>query len=288
MLFSRTVQVGNKPIIAILLLLALVLSSCASKRKAVNTQTGSVYTITHVNVAALGLGDEGFASQLERGLLMSAGRPASYYGHRAKLWVRVLPIGSSQSANLFSLGSANVKINVRISDHASGKTLEAVEFSASSTSDDPTTAYIVIEEKLIAKIRSLIGLNAIPPHPVNVENDASMYAPSTGMGGDDDLERLDPTILYEPKARVADPLLNGQINAETKVKDLVIESDQSNAAMEKDAAEMKKLVEEEMAVKPEEKFVSEPKMEPLPQENDSELCIVTVENDCLATPGGNN
>ena len=104
---------------------------------------------------------------------------------------------------------------------------------------------------------------------------------------------------------MADPLLNGEITPQTSVNELRKKTKKVDDEMTSEAKEMKKIVEEELAKKPvvAKPKVEKPKMEKpavvpmvkteekvMPKEiepaveddDDGELCIVTVENDCLA------
>jgi hypothetical protein len=295
-----------------------ILAGCASKPRETTTQSqGNAYSIIAVDVTALDPSNARFANQLETALNQSAGRPSAYYGRAAKLYVRVLPIASLSNPSFglvhraASLNAPTTTINVRISDPSTGATFESAQFRASSTSDDLTTASYVMEERLVAQIRRFIGLNGIAPYPVkNIKKPSSTqikknnYPDNVTVLTDDD---LNGPVNYEAKIKASDPLLNGNINSQTSVKELMVKTKKTNDAMDKDAKAMKQAVEKELMVKPLPKAkpriieqtqpksqpktqaapaaTAAPKIEAAGNDDDGELCIVTVDNDCLAVPG---
>lgn len=309
---------GKSPIRILAFISLAILAGCASKPKVTPTQSqGDAYTIVAVDVTALDPANSRFANQLETALNRSAGRPSAYYGKAAKLYVRVLPIASFRKPSLgtvrrvVSIDAPTTTINVRISDPTTGATFESAQFRASSTSDDPTTASYVMEERLVAQIRQLVGLNGIAPYPIkNVVRSkptqiiANEYPDNVTVLTNDD---LNGPINYEAKIKASDPLLNGNINSQTSVKELMVKTKKTNDAMNKDADAMKKAVEKELMVKPlpkaepriieqtmpatkaasepAAKTMTSPKVETANDDDDGELCIVTVDNDCLAVPG---
>lgn len=304
-MFAVTQDISSKfqirPLWLVILACMMVLSSCASKKKTVATApvVEETYQITRVDVAALDLSGNGFANQLAFALRNSLGTPRNGFAKKAKLYVRVLPIGTIKDPNwalaarVANLGGPTVSVNVRLADDVTGATLNSAQLSAYSTSDDPRTGAIVLEEKIVAQIRQFVGLNLYAPRPIsNSGSDNSDYVPNAS---------ITPTTLVPTlKPRMADPLLNGEITPKTSVNDLRKKTKKVNEEMTLEAQEMKKIVEEELSKKPvvpapkmetpavvpmvktEEKLmpkVVEPKVE---DEDDGELCIVTVDNDCLA------
>ncbi len=283
-----------KPVWLVILACMMVLSSCANKNRTVSNTpaAGPTYQITRVDVAALDASGQGFANQLSFALQNSLGTPPGGFAKKAKLYVRVLPIGTLRDPNwalatrVANLGGPTVSVNVRLADDVTGATLNSAQLTATSTSDDPTTGAIVLEEKIVAQIRRFVGLNLYPPRPIsNNYNNSAVY--------DDDNK---PTTLVPTlKPRMADPLLNGEITPQTSVNDLRKKTKKVDDEMTSEAKEMKRIVEEELNAKP---VIPEPKMEkpevvPMvkPEEkvmpkveddDDGELCIVTVDNDCLA------
>lgn len=302
-----TTRFRIKPVWLAIVACMMVLSSCANKNKTVSTapSAGPTYQITRVDVASLDASGSGFAKQLVFALRNSLGTPRNGFAQKAKLYVRVLPIGTLRDPNLAlaarvaNLGGPTVSVNVRLADDVTGATLNSATLSAYSTSDDPRTGAIVLEEKIVAQIRRFVGLNLYAPRPIaNANQGNNVYVPDTQ---DDEPTTLVPTL----KPRMADPLLNGEITPQTSVNELRKKTKKVDDEMTSEAKEMKKIVEEELSKKP---VVAEPKMEKPKMEkpvvvpmvkteekvmpkkvepaaeddDDGELCIVTVENDCLA------
>lgn len=303
-------KVRIRPIWLVVVACMMVLSSCASKKKTISTApvAEASYQITRVDVAALDISGNGFAQQLAFALRNSLGMPRSGFAKRAKLYVRVLPIGTIRDPNwalaarVANLGGPTVSVNVRLADDVTGATLNSAQLSAYSTSDDPRTGAIVLEEKIVAQIRQFVGLNLYAPRPMsNADSDNSVYLSNTQNSAANTPATLVPTL----KPRMADPLLNGEITPKTSVNDLRKKTKKVDDEMTLEAQEMKKIVEEELSKKP---VVREPKMEKpkmekpkvvpmvkteekvmpkkveptIEDDDDGELCIVTVENDCLA------
>jgi hypothetical protein len=283
-----------KPVWLVILACMMVLSSCANKNRTVSTApaAGPTYQITRVDVAALDASGQGFANQLSFALQNSLGTPQGGFAKKAKLYVRVLPIGTLRDPNwalvtrVANLGGPTVSVNVRLADDVTGATLNSAQLTATSTSDDPTTGAIVLEEKIVAQIRRFVGLNLYPPRPIS--ND---YRNSAVYDDDEKPTTLVPTL----KPRMADPLLNGQITPQTSVKDLQQKTKKVDDEMTSDAKEMKRIVEEELNAKPviPETVMEKPEVVPMVRteekvmpkvedDDDGELCIVTVDNDCLA------
>ena len=282
-----------KPMWLILIACMMILSSCANKNRTVSNTpaAGPVYQITRVDVAALDSSGHGFANQLAYALQNSLGTPRNGYAQKAKLYVRVLPIGTLRDPNwalatrVANLGGPTVSVNVRLADDVTGATLNSAQLSAVSTSDDPTTGAIVLEEKIVAQIRQFVGLNLYAPRPISNDNQNAVYS------DDNEPTTLVPTL----KPRMADPLLNGEITPQTSVNDLRKKTKKVDDEMTSEAKEMKRIVEEELNAKP---VIAEPKMEKpdvvpmvkteekvmpkVEDDDDGELCIVTVDNDCLA------
>lgn len=305
-----TTKFRIKPVWLAIVTCMMVLSSCANKNRTVSTApaSGPTYQITRVDVAALDATGNGFAKQLTYALQNSLGTPRNGYAKKAKLYVRVLPIGTLRDPNwalasrVANLGGPTVSVNVRLADDVTGATLNSTQLNATSTSDDPTTGSIVLEEKIVAQIRQFVGLNLYAPRPISSSTrDNSAYDANSQLGDADAPTTLVPTL----KPRLADPLLNGDITPQTSVNELRKKTKMVDKEMTLEAQEMKKVVEEELAKKPvvAEPIVVKPKMEkpvvvpmvktedkvmtktlepPVEDVDDGELCIVTVENDCLA------
>lgn len=313
-MFAITQDISSKfrirPLWLVMVACMMVLSSCASKKKTVSTSpvAEATYQITRVDVAALDASGNGFANQLAFALRNSLGTPRNGLAKKAKLYVRVLPIGTIRDPNwalaarVANLGGPTVSVNVRLADDVTGETLNSAQLSAYSTSDNPRTGAIVLEEKIVAQIRQFVGLNLYAPRPIsNADPDNSAYVPNTQNNTANTPTTLVPTL----KPRMADPLLNGEITPKTSVNDLRKKTKKVDEEMTLEAQEMKKIVEEELSRKP---VVAEPKMEKpkmekpavvpmvkteekvmpkkveptVEDDDDGELCIVTVENDCLA------
>lgn len=299
MVSATHTQIGFRPVFILMLACLAILSSCASKKKVISSSanTGVAYQVTSVDVQALENSDFQFANQLGYSLRQSVGRPENRLNKKVSLYVSVLPLGPLNKPSLalaqqiLTLGSATANVNVSVVDYATGEILQAARFTASSTSDDPSIASVVIEEKLIAQIRVFLGLNLTPPRQVSNyknTNRVSVVIDDDFTDGDE----IDPAVL-KPKALVSDPLLNGEITSETSVSDLVTETKEADKEMLSEAKEMKKVVTEEMVKQ--EPYVApvEEKVMPKVQaptaietdDDDGELCIVTVDNDCLGVPG---
>ncbi|MBO6919737.1 MAG: hypothetical protein JJ858_15020 [Rhizobiaceae bacterium] len=283
-----------KPLSLVILACMMILSSCANKNRTVSNTpaAGPTYHITRVDVASLDASGQGFANQLSYALQNSLGSPRNGVVKKAKLYVRVLPIGTLRDPNralavrVANLGGPTVSVNVRLADDVTGATLNSAQLSASSTSDDPTTAAIVLEEKIVAQIRRFVGLNYYAPRPIsNDYRNGAVY----------DDENKPTTLVPTLKPRMADPLLNGEITPQTSVNGLRKKTKKVDDEMTSEAKEMKRIVEEELNAKP---VIAEPRMEKpdvvpvvkteekvmpkVEDDDDGELCIVTVDNDCLA------
>lgn len=283
-----------------------ILSSCASKPKEYSAKTNPFpYNVVAIEVISLDPAGDEFARQLEYNLMQAVGSPAFAAARDVNLQVQTHPNGmlDKSTKSLFrqitSLGGASVTATIRIMDSEDGSSLNYEQITSSSTQDDIEIANLFIEEDMIAQIRAILGLTLYPPRPIsNIEESfGSAQAEDANVG----------KLVLKPKQQLADPLLNGQITPETKSKTLMQQVKESDEKMTSEAIEMKQKVNSEpkmvkdvlmqdiAAPKKElmmdKEMSSEKKMDEVMMKaedtveediiSDSDLCIVTVENDCL-------
>lgn len=281
-----------------------VLSSCASKGKKYSSKTNPFpYNVVSVNVTSLDPAGDEFARHLEFHLKQSAGSPAFAKARNVKLRISTHPNGmlDKSTKSLFrqvtSLGGTSVTATIRLIDHENGASLKYEQITSSSTKDDIEVANMFIAEDMIAQIRAILGLTMYPPRPIS-------NAPIS-------VEPHDAALIFKPEHQMADPLLNGQINPSKKPANLSKQIKDMNDKMSSESMQMKRKVNneakmvrdvlmEDMAapekdVMPKKEMKREMeamKKDVAAQEDaaDSEaadndalgdLCIVTVENDCL-------
>jgi len=294
-----------KPGLCIVIFMALFLASCADRNRTYKSNNTRYY-VTSVAVYGTDPAGDAFARQLQFNLQNSIGSASEYFARKVNLFIQILPSSardqslSSLARKISSFGAASVSASVRVLDSETGDILEYQVLTASSTRDDAQTAYTSIGEDMIAQIRALLGLNLVSPHPVpNIAPQNKTY-PMMSPGSQ--VNRMDVPSLPQ---RQADPLLNGQITPETTITDLMKQTKQVDEEMTDEAVQMKKMVIEQTekmtdnaaAPKPEmsdeaEDFVKEVEMSKpedtgVLKDDDGELCIVTVENDCLVQNGSN-
>lgn len=283
-----------------------ILSSCASKKKDYTAKTNPFpYNVVDVSVTSLDPAGDEFAMQLEFNLKQAVGSPAFAEARDVILYVQTHPSGVlDQSAkSLFrqvqSLGGANVTATIRIMDSEDGSSLNYEQITSSSTKDDIEIANLFIEEDMIAQIRAILGLTIFPPRPISYVETSVNARQSERLNG--------AKLVFKPKQQRADPLLNGQITSQTKSSDIMKQVKEMDKRMSSDAIDMKRKVNgeakmvkdvlmEDMPAQKEETMLDkeialEKKMadtmkkvdDALEEETieESDLCIVTVENDCL-------
>jgi hypothetical protein len=290
----------------IILLIASVgvLSSCASKKKDYSSRDNRFpLNVVEVDVSSLDPAGDEFARQLEYNLKQSVGSPSFTATRNVTLNVQTHPNGvlDKSTKSLFrqvtSLGGTSVTATVRVMDSTTGASLRYEQITSSSTKDDIEIANLFIEEDLIAQIRSILGLTLYPPRPIS-------YV-ATSINNSAVQSRDDAKLVYSPEQQVADPLLNGQITPETRSDDIMEQVKEMDKKMSADAKEMKRKVNKEAkmvkdalmedVVAPEKKTTMDEaaplkKMDKSMMKDDdvekaiageSDLCIVTVDNDCL-------
>lgn len=288
-------------VITLLIGSMVILSSCASKKKDYSSKTNSFpYNVVEINVTSLDPAGDEFARQLEYHLEQSVGGPAFAAARNVKLHVQTHPNGilDKSTKSLFrqvtSLGGTSVTATIRLMDSETGNSLKYDQITSSSAKDDIHVANLFIEEDLIAQIRAILGLTIYPPRPISKLENAYSTMPDK-----------DAELVFKPKRQFADPLLNGQITSETNSSDVMSEIKETDKRMSTDAMVMKRKVNKESKmvrdvlmedmVAPKEKpmadkeMSSQKKTDPMMKDtaveeellNESDLCIVTVENDCL-------
>lgn len=280
-----------------------VLSSCASKKKDYTSKTNPFpYNVVEVNVASLDPSGDEFARQLEFNLKQSVGGPAFAAKRNVKLYVQTHPNGvlDKSTKSLFrqvtSLGGASVTATIRIMDSEDGSSLRYEQITSSSAKDDIEIANLFIAEDMISQIRAILGLTLYPPRPI------SFVSTSVDTGLPPDTE-----LIFKPKQQISDPLLNGQITPQTRSVDIMKQIKANDEKMSSEAIKMKKKVNTEAKMvkdilmedisAPQSKPMLDKEMsmekkaddvmmkaEEVAEDNaidDNDLCIVTVENDCL-------
>lgn len=283
-----------------------ILSSCASKKKDYTAKTNPFpYNVVDVAVTSLDPAGDEFAMQLEFNLKQAVGGPAFTEARSVNLIVQTHPNGmlDKSTKSLFrqitSYGGTSVTATIRLMDSEDGSSLKYEQITSSSTKDDIEIANLFIEEDMIAQIRAILGLTIFPPRPISYVETSVNARQSERLSG--------AKLVFKPKPQGADPLLNGQITSQTKSSDVMKQVKKMDKRMSSDAIDMKRKVNgeakmvkdvlmEDMPAHKEETMLDkeialEKKMaetmkkvdDALEEETieESDLCIVTVENDCL-------
>lgn len=275
-----------------------LLSSCASKQKDYSSKTNPFpYNVVSIDVTSLDPAGDEFARQLEFNLNQSVGSPAFTAARNVNLLVQTHPNGmlDKSTKSLFrqitSYGGTSITATIRLMDSEDGSSLKYEQITSSSTKDDIEIANLFIEEDMIAQIRAILGLTMYPPRPIsNVATSINTFQTVDADGAN---------LILKPEQQISDPLLNGQITPETKSGDIMQQIKDSDEKMTSDAKIMKKKVNNEAKMvkdvlmenmaKPEKEVMNDEKMVKTVMKDDDvakddfigDLCIVTVENDCL-------